>query len=152
MRASTISGDNELRERSKTRPVILNVDSEATVNTRITRACRTILESTRYHGELTFHQAKISNFSSKTSSQLSNKYLSTSYFVFEESIPFKCFLNPLILIAFTSTTLESSLSIDPLGFWPCACAVALALLLRLYFEYKDHTNPLKQPLLFLPYQ
>ena len=58
MRASTISGDNELRKRSKTRPVILNVDSEATVDTRIARTCCAILESTWYRGELTFHQAK----------------------------------------------------------------------------------------------
>ena len=129
MRASTISGDSELWKGSRTRPAVLKVDSKATVDTRIARTCRATLESTRYHGELTFHQAKISKLSSKTSSQLSNKYLSTSYFVFEESIPFKCFLNPIILIAFTSTTLESSPSIDPLGFWPWAYAAALALLL-----------------------
>ena len=133
MKAFTISEVNELLKGSRTRLAVLKADFEATVDTGIARTCRAILESTRYCGELTFHQAKISNFSSKTSSQLSNKYLSTSYFVFEESIPFKCFLNPFILIAFISTTLESSLFIDPLGFWPWACAIALALLLPTLF-------------------
>ena len=123
------------------------------MDTGIARTCHATLESTRYRGELNFHQAKISKLSSKTYSQLSNKYLSTSDLVFEESITFKCFLNPIILIAVTSITLESSLSIDPLGFWHWACAAALALLLPpLDFEYKIYKNPPKQPLLFLPYQ
>ena len=99
------------------------------MNTEIARICHATLESTQYHGELTFHQAKISKLSSKTSSQLSNKYLSTFDLVFEELIPFKCFLNPIILIALALTTLESSPSIDPFGFWPWAYAATLALLL-----------------------
>ena len=82
------------------------------MDTEIARTCRATLESTRYHGELTFHQAKISK-------------LSTSNLVFEESIPFKYFLNPIILIALASTTLESSPSIDPFGFQPWACAATL---------------------------
>ena len=134
MRASIIIRDKELQNGSRTRSAVLNADSKATVDTKIARTCYAILESTRYRGELTFHKAKISNFSSKTSSKLSAKYLSTSDLLFEESLPFKCFLNPIILIAFTSTTTqESSLSIDPLGFWPRACVATLALLLPTWF-------------------
>ena len=75
MRVSTINGDNELWKGSRTRPAVLKADFEATMDTEIARTCRTTLESTCYRGELTFHQAKISKLSSKTSSQLSNKYL-----------------------------------------------------------------------------
>ena len=78
MRASTIVGDKELQKVSRTRPAILNVDSKATMNYEIARTCHAIFEITWYQGELTLYQAKISNFSSKTSSQLFAKYLSTS--------------------------------------------------------------------------
>ena len=75
-------------------------------------------------------QQYISQFVAKDIFKIFAKYLSTFDLLSEESIPFKCFLNPIILIALTSTTtLESSLFIDPLGFWTCACAAAVAGLL-----------------------
>jgi len=48
MSAWTVAGDRELRNWSSTRPPMLNVDSEATVDIGIARTCCATFESVLY--------------------------------------------------------------------------------------------------------
>ena len=59
-------------------PLVLNANSEATVDIGTTNTSLAILDSTWYLSELVFHHPKISNFTSLLLSQFSAKYFSIS--------------------------------------------------------------------------
>ena len=71
-------GESELRNGSSMRHLVLNADSEATVETGTASISLAILDSTWYLFELAFHHPKISNFTSLLLSKFSAKYLSIS--------------------------------------------------------------------------
>jgi hypothetical protein len=75
--ASTILGDKELLKGETTRPLLLNADSEATVDTCTTRTSLASLDNTGYLPEFTFHQFKMSNCS-VLFSHVSFRYLNNS--------------------------------------------------------------------------
>jgi hypothetical protein len=70
IKASTVLGANELREGSKTRPLMVKADSKATVGMGIDKISRAIWASIGNLVEFTFHQFKISKlaFNFSTSS------------------------------------------------------------------------------------
>jgi hypothetical protein len=59
-RPQQVSEDNELLKQSNTRPLVLNADSEATVEIGMASTSRAISASIGYLIPLTFHQPKIS--------------------------------------------------------------------------------------------
>ena len=78
MRDCTISGASELRNRSSIRPPILNVDSEATVETGTANTSHVSRDSILYLLVLHFYQASILKFLSFSPSLFSIKYFATS--------------------------------------------------------------------------
>jgi hypothetical protein len=73
IKASTVSGDNELLNVSNTRHPLLKADSEAMVEIGMANTSRPISGRGGYFGALTFHQFKMSN-SLIFASHPSNKY------------------------------------------------------------------------------
>ena len=96
IRASTVLGDSELWNESKTRPPVLKVDSDAIVETGIANTSRAIWERTWYLEEFIFHHIKMSKSSTSGSSEDSNKYLSNSDLLSTLSSFAKCCLNLLL--------------------------------------------------------
>jgi hypothetical protein len=77
IKASTVSGDNELLKVSNTRHLLLKADSEATLEIMMANTSRVITARVGYFCALTFHQFKMSK-SIIFASHPSNKYQSTS--------------------------------------------------------------------------
>jgi hypothetical protein len=79
IKASAVSGDNELLKQSNTRPPVLNADSEATVEIGMANTSRAIFVRIVYLDALTFYQPKISKsfivFSHSSSEYRSNSNL-----------------------------------------------------------------------------
>ena len=99
----TMRGENELRNGSSVRPLVLNTDSEATVETGTTSTSLAILDRTWYLSELAFHHPKISNFTSFLLSQFSAKYFSISLLHPTDFSTFKKRSHQELIITYGST-------------------------------------------------
>jgi hypothetical protein len=85
MRASMLSSFKEFLAGDSVPPLVLNADSEATVDIGTARMSRVSRAKTGYLGAFSFHQDKMSNSSSKlASSSGSFRYSSSSNFTGSE--------------------------------------------------------------------
>jgi len=89
----TVDKDKKLRNRYNIQQSVLNAASKTTVDTRMANTCCATLKRILYFIALHLHQPKISNLKSLGFSQLSPKYLSTSFFFYTPPFSSNCFLN-----------------------------------------------------------